>query len=66
MRRPDMRRITLRLVTLVAPVVVTLLMGLAGCGEDHRYHGDRDRGPERREGSDRDRNQDRHDEGDRH
>ena len=56
-----MRRITLRLVILVAPMVLALLMGLAGCGDEHRYRGDRDRGPEQRERSDRDRHEDRRD-----
>jgi hypothetical protein len=46
---------------LVAPAVLALLMGSAGCGEEHRYHADRDRGPEMRDGPDRD-----HHDGDRH
>lgn len=33
-----MKRITFRLATLVAPVVLALMLGLAGCGEDHRRH----------------------------
>jgi hypothetical protein len=60
-----MKPVTLRLVALVAPAALALVMGLAGCGEEHRSHGDRDRGPEMREGSDRDRHEDRHD-ADRH
>jgi hypothetical protein len=38
----------LRRVALVAPVLVALLLGLAGCGEERRG----DRRPERREGVD--------------
>lgn len=60
-----MRSITLWLVALVAPAVLALVMGLAGCGEEHRFHGDGDRGPEMREGSDRDRHEERREE-DRH
>jgi len=56
-----MRSITLRLVALVAPAALALVMGLAGCGEEHRFHGYRDRGPEMREGPDRDRHEDRRD-----
>ncbi len=59
-----MRSITSKLVALVAPAALALVLGLAGCGEEHRFHGDRDRGPEMREGPDRDRQEERR-EGDR-
>lgn len=60
-----MRSVTLRLAALVVPAALALAMGLAGCGDEHRYHGDRDRGPEMREGPDRDRHEERRDD-DRH
>ena len=43
-----MTRKALVRVAVVAPVVLVLLLGLAGCGDEHR----RDRRPERREGVD--------------
>ena len=33
-----MRRTALRLLVLVVPVVLGLVIGLAGCGEDHHRH----------------------------
>ena len=63
-----MRHTAIKLAALVAPVLLALVMSLAGCG-DHHHHGDRgyvgDRGPVYREDSDRDRHEDRRD-GDRH
>ncbi len=50
-----MKRIALRLMLLLAPVVVTLCMGLAGCGDDDRSHGYRDRDHDVHHRSDRDR-----------
>ena len=50
-----MKRIASRLVLLLAPVVLTLLMGLAGCGDDHRSHGYRDRDQDVHQRSDGDR-----------
>ena len=51
---------------VVAALVVTVLLGLAGCGDDHRDHfrDDRDRSPERYEQRDSDRREERQ-EGDR-
>ena len=63
-----MRRIAMKLAILVAPVVMAMVMGLAGCGEEHhRYYADRDREPERRDVIvvEPDRHEDHH-EGDRH
>ena len=54
-------------IIMVASLVLTMLLGLAGCGEDHGAHfrGDRDRSPGRyeRQGSDR---QEQRQESDRH
>jgi len=38
-----MKRIALGLVILLGPVVLALCLGLAGCGDDNRSHGYRDR-----------------------
>lgn len=45
---------------VVASLVLTMLLGLAGCGHDHsdRFHGDRDR--PRYERRDNDRHEERH------
>ncbi|MDD4890570.1 MAG: hypothetical protein PHU85_11660 [Phycisphaerae bacterium] len=60
-----MKRIALMLAGLVAPAVLTLVLGsLVGCDNDHRrYRAERDRGPERRDVViiDRDRHEDRRD-----
>jgi len=60
-RRPDVTRIALRLVALVAPGALALLMGLTGCGDDHRSHGYRDRDQNVRERRDSDRHEDARD-----
>ena len=62
-----MKRIALIVASLAVPMVFTLLMTLAGCGEDHGYRvrGERDRSPEWRERSDSDRHEEHHD-ADRH
>ncbi|MBE3097602.1 MAG: hypothetical protein IMZ44_10825 [Planctomycetes bacterium] len=45
------------IMILVASLVLAMLLGLAGCGDDHRdrSHGDRDRSSERFERHDGDR-----------
>lgn len=49
------------IMIMVASLVLTMLLGLAGCGDDHRgrHHGDRDREHERYERRDGDRHEDR-------
>ncbi len=46
---------------VVAALAVTALLGLAGCGDDHRdrFHDDRDRSSERYERRDSDRQEER-------
>lgn len=53
-------------MVMVASLVLTVFLGLAGCGDDHsvRYHDDRNRSPERYERQDSDRHEER--QGDRH
>ena len=48
---------------IVASLVLTVFLGLAGCGEDHgdRIQGDRDRQPEQVDRHDSDRHEDRPD-----
>jgi hypothetical protein len=52
---------------VVASLMLTGLLGLAGCFEEDggRFHGDRDRSPEHYERHDSDRHEERHD-SDRH
>jgi Ni/Co efflux regulator RcnB len=50
------------IVIVVASLMLTVLLGLAGCGEDEhrdRFHGDRDRDTVRYERQDNDRHEDR-------
>ena len=57
----------LKTFVIMASLALTMLLGLVGCGDDHRNHirSDRDRPPARYERHDNDRPQERH-EGDRH
>jgi hypothetical protein len=45
------------IMIMVASLVLTVLLGLAGCGDDHsdRFHRDGDRSPDRHERHDSDR-----------
>ena len=57
-----MRRITLRVATVVVPMALASLMALAGCSDDrHDDRHDRDRVTERRDRPDNDRQSERHD-----
>ena len=53
-----MMRVMVKVVALVAPAALALVMGLAGCGDDHRSHGYRDSNQDVRERHDSDRHQD--------
>ena len=56
-----MMRVMVKVVALVAPAALALVMGLAGCGGDHRSHGYRDRDQDVRERRDSDRHEDARD-----
>ena len=61
-----MRQLRITLI-FAASLLIPVVLALAGCGEDNdgRFHGERDRSPERYEQHDNDRHDDRRD-NDRH